>query len=145
MQNPQITIIEDHRNPRQRTRLVALEHMAKIASHRATKSGAPVTDCEHGGTVANAYNYPASTEAVVVVAFPSGQVAVWTATIPANKATLSGAAVACLGDWVRPVWDNRYPVGHPREVEAENELVRRAAHLIGAPHDEAACVEDVLA
>ena len=83
MQDPQITIIEDVRNSRQRVRLVALEHVAKVAARRSAELGVPITDCEHGGTVANAYGYPAVTEAVVVVAFPSGQVAAWATTIAA--------------------------------------------------------------
>jgi len=50
----------------------------------------------HGGSVANAYGYPAITEAVLAVSDPYGNCVYWTSRLPANKVTDRGAANACL-------------------------------------------------
>ena len=63
--------------------------------------------CGHGGSVANAYRYPADTEAALGLASPAGLVVVWMARLPANKVTLGGAANACLPG-TRALFDGRY-------------------------------------
>jgi hypothetical protein len=51
-----------------------------------------------GGTVANAYKYPAVTDACLIVRDPAGRVVVWVhhGGLSANKATSCGAARVCL-------------------------------------------------
>jgi hypothetical protein len=48
-------------------------HILQVARKWAREKGAPEIRSEHAGMVANAYGYPASTEAVIVVAWPDGR------------------------------------------------------------------------
>lgn len=61
-----------------------------------------------GGSVPNAYDWPATTMCVFVAAMPDGRALVRVTDIVANKATLSGACAALLGNEYRPIWDWRY-------------------------------------
>ncbi len=104
-------------------------------SREATATGAWVIDCEIGGTVANAYRYAALTECVVSAAAPDGRVALWYATIPANKATRRGAGNACLSDvaglmtvTAGDIWDAR--VGPERQLEARKRLIDAAINAL---------------
>jgi hypothetical protein len=76
---------------------------------------------EHGGTVANAYNYPAVTDAVVAVAFADLDVVViWAGELRANKVTRGGVVSSLLGDEARPLFDERY---HPDKARAARAFV----------------------
>lgn len=77
---------------RLRVRRVNEGWLASYVADRAAKRGEPCVSVRHGGTVANKYGYPAETEAVLAVALDAETVVVWARRIPANKATLSGAA-----------------------------------------------------
>ena len=51
----------------------------------------------HGGTVANAYKYPADTDAVLIIRLEDGREVVAASRIPANQATHVGAAKRGIG------------------------------------------------
>jgi len=68
----------------------------------------PIIVVTHGGDVQGAYGYPAETEAIVTVAFPSGDVVQWGCRLRANGVTHGGILAECLGDWARPYADGRY-------------------------------------
>lgn len=123
-----ITVIvasEDPTPSRVRQRTVAgPEWYGTDLARKALATGEWQATCEHGGTVPNSYRYPAETSTVVAVASPDGTVVVWYGRrIPANKATLSGAAAACLSR-IAAIWDGR--VGEQRKREAWAAL--HAAH-----------------
>lgn len=139
-QQPQITYIEDTRTHRIRVRCVDVEALAARLVRMAELEGGPVCDADHGGSVNNSYGYAAQTEGAVLVAFPSGQVAVWATQLPANKVTLSGVANATAG--YSYIWDGR--VGDAKRQAAKAALCHHAAHLLGEPHDGAVCVEEAL-
>jgi hypothetical protein len=105
-------ILSDNRPGRRRTRIVDLDNVAQRAANRALESKGAGFACSHGGAVANAYRYPAGTDAVFAVAVPARDgeviVAVFAERIPANKATLAGAATAAFGGMARPIFDDRY-------------------------------------
>ena len=89
-------------------RRVDEEATAKRALMLAHDIGGPAIITRHGGTVANKYGYPATTEAVTAVAWPDGRV--WCSEvvrIPANKATLGGVIARTVGEFARPVRDCR--------------------------------------
>ncbi len=137
---PRISYIEDTRTHRIRVRCIDVEALATHLVRLAITKGGPVCDADHGGSVANSYGYAAQTEGAVLVAFPSGQVAVWAAQLPANKVTLSGVASATAG--YAYCWDGR--VGDAKREAAKAALYHHAAHLLGEPHDSAVCVEEAL-
>jgi hypothetical protein len=79
---------------------------------------------KHGGTVCNSYGYRAETECAVAVALytESGiTVAIFASQIPANKATLSGVARACL-PFAVPLFDKRYSSG--KKLEARKAAIQ---------------------
>lgn len=81
-------------NRRLRVRAVDEESVAQRAAERATPEQLGVA-VQIGGTVCNSYKYPAETEAIFAAS--TGRVTVvWCSRIPANKATLFGAANACV-------------------------------------------------
>jgi hypothetical protein len=69
----------------------------------------------NGGGVANAYKYPAETEAALAVSDPQGNVVLWLARLPANKVTLYGSANACLGG-SGDYWHAGLKEEHPRRA-----------------------------
>jgi hypothetical protein len=89
-------------------RSVDVRSCLEDALANAKKRGRTVAHAYHGGNVANAYNYPADTEALVVIAAPDGRITAETGRLPANKVTESGVAACCLGDWARPYFDDRF-------------------------------------
>ena len=93
-------IINRNCTGRRRTRIVDQDRQIRNVVEKARKSGGVAFDVDHGGTVANAYKYPAITDAVGTVAIiHNGVEHVWSeaTTIAANKATCSGAAAATIG------------------------------------------------
>ena len=50
---------------------------AEFTSAKARRDKKWIATWEHGGTVANAYNYPAATEVVIIVSDPNGLTVVW--------------------------------------------------------------------
>lgn len=118
--------VNDDRNTRRRTRRVDSIGVAEDAARKAGETGRTTIVCRTGGGVANAYRYPALTDAVLAVAVCRNGgvcVAVWATEIPANKATNGGAAAACVPA-ARPVFDFRY--GADMEAWARVELERLA-------------------
>jgi hypothetical protein len=110
------------------TRLIARrvneETLAEDARRKAQDSGEWQVLCCHGGSVANAYKYPADTEAALAVASPAGFVVVWMARLPANKVTKSGAANTCLPG-TRALFDPRYGEHSKDEVWARLKAAHR--------------------
>lgn len=84
------------RSDRARCRLTS-SHLDALRE-RAARTGRPAIHVSHGGSVANAYRYPAETEGRVEVAFPDGGAVTWLTTLPANKVTLSGVLSSCALD-----------------------------------------------
>jgi hypothetical protein len=101
------------------------DFMAIRALAEAFCTRCPATRTMHGGSVANAYNYPAFTAGALAVAFPGpllepdfpdyppdsavclARAHLFLTRRPANKVTLRGIASACLPA-ARPLWDRRY-------------------------------------
>ena len=102
---------------RLRARRVDEHDLARAAQLRAIATGGAAADVDHGGTVANAYGYSAQTEAALVAALPDGRCVIWLRRIPANKATLRGAAEACLAG-AGAGWDGR--CGEARKIAARD-------------------------
>ena len=67
-----------------------------IAAHVASMDGQWHARVTNGGGVANAYKYPADTEAALAVCDSVGRVIVWMGRLPASKVTRRGSAKACL-------------------------------------------------
>ena len=97
-------LILDVPTTRLRVRRIDEAAIAADVSYTDGKWHAQVTD---GGSVANAYKYPADTEAALAVCDPAGRVIVWMARLPANKVTRGGAANACLRG-ACDLFDGRY-------------------------------------
>jgi hypothetical protein len=96
---------------------------------KAREQGEPVIVGGHCGTVPNAYDYPALTDAYLVVAFPSGEVCVWLDEVAANKATQGGAVAAAGSPEVRPLFDGRY--GAEKKAQARAWTLAQAASVLG--------------
>ena len=109
----------DWRRPLRRTRKVDEMKLAAEAREIALTQRKDQTAvlAEHGGTVANAYNYPALTDAVVAVALED-IVVIWADEIPANKATLGGVVAALFGAEARPLFDDRFGAEKGRAARA---------------------------
>lgn len=90
---------------------------------QAVRSEQVRADVAHGGTVANAYRYPASTQTFGVAVDPMGRVFADSSEIAANKATLRGAAASTLGN--SDLFDSR--VSSPARIAAANEDMGRLA------------------
>lgn len=107
-----VEIVFDDRSPRRRTRIVSIEEqIAKCAA--ALWSGEYSRRywiAKHGGTVANAYRYPAYTDAVAVVGWRAEdgviQIRAWATQISAKGATASGVLRATCGH--HEIADDRY-------------------------------------
>lgn len=98
---------EDDRNPRRRTRRVDADDLAHRVAWRAIVQGRAYA-VDHGGTVANAYSYPAVTDGVLAIARLEGdrvRCAVLAGELPAKKVTAAGVA-ALWGH--RQAFDERY-------------------------------------
>src|SRR5262249_6939413 len=92
----------------------------KIASRtlaRAIESDYPAISADHGGSVANAYRYPAETETLVTVAFPDGRVVQWHSRASANKVTYA---------WAGALFDRRVKTGAPAEYACIGAWLGRA-------------------
>lgn len=88
--------------------------------------GAIECSISHGGSVANAYDYPAATEGVAMIALREGRkvtMIAGAARVPANKVTDAGVIAAALGEWARPLADRRY--GKDTTAAAWREARRR--------------------
>ena len=100
---------------RRRVRIFRGESVSGIVADRikAARDSATGRACiiDHAGGVPNCYDYPATTQALLVAAWADGRAIVLTSTIPANKVTYAGAAVATAGEAARAVWDKRYGAG----------------------------------
>lgn len=111
---PSLVALASYRADRARVRTTSpLEELisAISAAARHTDHG-PKVRAALGGTVPNCYAYPASTHVAAAIAcrtHPRGGRAMmrW-ARIAANKATLSGAIAATIGDDLRPYYDGRW-------------------------------------
>ena len=127
LSNPGKEVINLPARRRSRVRRVNETALRKWALEEAQKTGRPFVWACHGGTVANAYKYPANTEACLVVAFPTGHLWMSVTFIPANKATRAGAAAAHLPA-AREVFDKRY--GEARREAARTKVVAQVARMI---------------
>jgi hypothetical protein len=88
-------------------------------------------DIHIAGSVANCYNYPATTQVLCVAAWADGRAIVLTNTIPANKVTRAGAAAATVGEAARAVCDKRY--GAAAKAAEEAAMWQRLEELAAAP------------
>lgn len=84
------------------------------AVQSAKESGKTIILADHGGSVANAYGFPAETEGCVAVATPEGQTWCRVVRLPANKVTLGGVFFAVTG--FRGLFDNRFSTAKKAEV-----------------------------
>ena len=101
-----VEIVKSPTTPRLRVRRVDFD--AEAFGHEAIATQTWLYYATHGGSVANAYKYPAATEVVVAIASPNGRVAVWHDRARANKVTLCGAATAATNDHTAAMlWDDR--------------------------------------
>lgn len=117
---------------RLRVRRVDEVALAARAREAAVAQGKWKILIQHGGGVANAYKYPADTEAALAVASPTGCVVVWMNRLPANKVTLGGAASKCLPG-SRALFDDRYgetakEAARKRIQSRHRELFPQTAH-----------------
>lgn len=100
----------DDRNPRRRERTISdseIHSLIDEAIEAAALAGEVRVFSEHGGSVANAYNYPAVTQCVVVIAGPDGRCCWMADELPANKVTHAGCAER-FSHRLRPIFDGRY-------------------------------------
>ncbi len=109
--------------PRHALRVLDLPRLAREVTADAARAGQPLIEPHHGGAVSDHYGYPASTDAVLTVAWPDGRAVVAATRIPANKVTNAGAAAAAgkLLDIdrhvARTLFDGRYK-GDPNTATA---------------------------
>jgi len=125
MSNPtNRTHIEHFIGTRLRVRKVREDEVLEKCIKDAQKNPGVLTHrIQHGGGVANAYNYPAETEWVFVAAIVRDGITYarrWVGRIPANKVTFGGIANR-LG--VRALYDCRY--GNATTTAAEETLLRQ--------------------
>lgn len=100
-------VVADSTTGRIRVRACSLDTAETAVKAASSQSGRCIR-ATHGGGVANAYGYPAETEAEVQLGLVCDSgifVGVWRAQLPANKVTVSGAAAACTG---RRLFDGRF-------------------------------------
>jgi hypothetical protein len=90
----------------------------------------PLVAITTGGDVPGNYGFPATTEALVTVAFPNGDVSQWGCRIRANAVTHSGILAACLGEWARPYADPRY--GDKKRLRARELIIKSAEERLNA-------------
>ena len=85
----------------------------------------PKVEVSLGGTVANAYDYPAWSEVCSAIAVRTGKncgrIAYRFGEIPANKATYSGALANCW-DGLRSFRDNRFPYVKGEDFDLAREI-----------------------
>lgn len=123
----------DARRSGRKTRIVSDSILRETALAAAVSKAGRSWKCRIGGTVANAYKYPASTDAVVCVALCIGReivVVMWATEIAANKATHGGAMAACVGGACRALCDARY--GADATAAARDALYAAAREEAGA-------------
>jgi len=117
--------------PRRYRRRVGVPGLVERTRERAVSTGRWAWAADHGGGVPNCYDYPAWSQAVVVVAWPDGTAIAADRWIPANKITYGGVLASVVGEAARPLLDGRWPKGHPREVEAQLAILRWAGQRLG--------------
>ena len=97
---------------RRRVRVFSGASVASIVADqiKAARDSAKGRSCiiQNAGVVPNSYDYPATTQALLVAAWADGRAIVLTGCIQANKATCAGAAAATVGEAARAVCDERY-------------------------------------
>jgi hypothetical protein len=122
--------LEKYTGRRLRERRVDEHYEASFAQNLSTRTdqGPALIKVIHGGDVASSYGYPACTEGLVTVAFPNGDVYQWGARLPANAVTKSGVLAACVGDWARPISDERF--NSTRVIETQEQLIALAEELL---------------
>jgi len=111
-------LVDDERTGRLKSRTISLEYIAGRVRQLASERKRDTFFALHGGTVCNTYGYRAETECAVAVALYTDSgitVAIFAAQIPANKATMSGVARACL-PVAMPIFDDRYSSGKKLEA-----------------------------
>lgn len=111
---------------RRRVRRVNEDGQVEKAKELAAKEGKVIICVNHGGSVANAYKYPAKTEGVVTVAWPDGSVWQDMALLPANKVTLSGVFATITG--FRGLFDNRFSAEKKKSVRTQFLLAIQSCH-----------------
>jgi hypothetical protein len=118
-------------NPtRLRVRRVNEADAITYVTKTAAETGKPHLRAAHGGSVANAYNYPASTEGCVAVGFPDGSYWCYVTRLPANKVTLSGVFAAATG--IRGAFDRRFSK-HKRQFAVAMAIDSAYRELNGLP------------
>lgn len=127
-------LMQDSSTGRIRERAVNAKTLAKEAATKAFDENRPVVDFDYGGGVPAAYDYPAQTEAAVVVAFPDRannrvDVAIWKTQVDARGgANYARGVVGCLGEWARPIADSRF--GDERTEAAREAIIKHAGAKI---------------
>lgn len=124
-----IVVAKPPQMPRLRARRVSEAAEADRALDDAMGDGRPTVRVQHGGSVANAYRYPAETETLVTVAFPDGRVVQFHGRRRANKVTTA---------WAGAAWDGRYSAATPKmrlaRIASRYEWIGRAMAVLEA-HD----------
>jgi len=119
----EVLVMLDNRRKGRKARRVDEMWTARGAAEKASGYSVPGVDVDLGGTAANAYGYPAYTDAVVAVADRLAQIVyVWATEISANKATLRGAASVSPIPFLEDLYDRR--TGDLREREARADILR---------------------
>jgi hypothetical protein len=97
-------------NPRQKVRILNLHNCITSAIDIYKRCKIPSFRISHGGGVANAYNYPATTQCCLVLVMPvhkhARYVYVWTGNANAHCITFRKAAESCLYDAAK-IYDSR--------------------------------------
>lgn len=120
--------LADDRNTRRRERTITdseIESLIAETVELAATTGRVSVDVIHGGSVPNAYKYPAVTQFCAVVAGPDGRCCWKAGEIAANKVTHAGC-VGWLSEGLRPLFDGRYGSAAKAEAaEFAGELLNR--------------------
>ncbi len=130
-----IRYIGDWSSRRLRVRRVYEEYEAHSCASEAIENGQWVVLGADGGAVANAYRYPAATEAALIIAAPDGRVVVYRgARVPANKVTPAGVAKAYGSVDAAVLLDRRY--GKSRKAAALAALKEQFAGIYAGAEEE---------
>lgn len=107
---------------RLKVRRVDEVRVGEAARKRSLEKRVWCVELDHGGSVANKYGYPASTECALALSDPNGLTVVWLSRAPANKITMRGAAEACVIG-AGPLWDLR--VRSKEKIDTAWEVLKR--------------------
>lgn len=102
---------------RLRVRRIYEENFLEETINRAKEKGCEVVRSTHGGSVANAYAYPADTEGMIAVGFPDGSGWAEVVRLPANKVSHAGVFKHVWGE--HGLFDRRFSEKRKKEVRAE--------------------------